>query len=589
MKKIIIPLLFAMLCAVSCINIREEYPEGKVRMEFYAATTRTSLSSANAVLWSANDTLSVFGTADTDNNPFVLTSGSGTASAMFGGTIAAGSSQYWAVYPYNTATSFDSSTSTLTVTLPQTQAYSADGFATATNYMAATSSTPALPFKNLCGLLKFSLTGNTTIDRIVIIDSSGQPLSGTATVIFDSNGTPALTMTESNSLPVIIDCGEGVTLSAAATTFYAVVPPRTFSDGLQIIVTDTSDNAMIHNVAATSVSRAGIRNLGNIDYTLETVVYYGTANCYNRAKSESAQTVQIDITPYGTSESSLYTANAAGSAYQATDATVLWQDTSGLVASAVVSGTTLSVDIAANTAGNALVAILNSSGTILWSFHVWITDSVPSLQTFTGDYSLMDRNLGATSTGDDGFYYQWGRKDPFRTSGYTTTAGTVTVAYTVENPTVFVTSSSVSIGWYVEDYVSLWGNPFGYTALPTILQGTKTIYDPCPEGYQVATPGVYNILSSSNFAWSSSARVATVGGVSVAYPAAGFITVSGTLASQGTSGVYWTNAPYDFYEHVNQIYHLGGATLYFTQSDLAPLDWHNAAAAAPMRCMRTNR
>ena len=71
--------------------------------------------------------------------------------------------------------------------------------------------------------------------------------------------------------------------------------------------------------------------------------------------------------------------------------------------------------------GNALVAVKNSSGQILWSWHLWfVNEEINEI-----DSSLMDRNLGAirsdshTTAYDDrrsltyGLLYQQGRKDPF--------------------------------------------------------------------------------------------------------------------------------------------------------------------------------
>ena len=92
---------------------------------------------------------------------------------------------------------------------------------------------------------------------------------------------------------------------------------------------------------------------------------------------------------------------------------------------------------AGNTDGNAVIAGYNSSGVILWSWHIWVNDSSPAqvanavkYTTYSWDssaihagtrvpgFSFMSCNLGATSTskGDMnafGLYYQWGRKDPF--------------------------------------------------------------------------------------------------------------------------------------------------------------------------------
>lgn len=68
--------------------------------------------------------------------------------------------------------------------------------------------------------------------------------------------------------------------------------------------------------------------------------------------------------------------------------------------------------------GNAVIAARDEAGTILWSWHIWMTDK-PAEQVYNnGAGTMMDRNLGATSaTPDDpgsfGLMYQWGKKDPF--------------------------------------------------------------------------------------------------------------------------------------------------------------------------------
>lgn len=67
--------------------------------------------------------------------------------------------------------------------------------------------------------------------------------------------------------------------------------------------------------------------------------------------------------------------------------------------------------------GNALVALCSGDGEILWSWHIWVTDS-PIEHSSANGLEWMDRNLGALSndSGDianRGMLYQWGRKDPF--------------------------------------------------------------------------------------------------------------------------------------------------------------------------------
>lgn len=67
--------------------------------------------------------------------------------------------------------------------------------------------------------------------------------------------------------------------------------------------------------------------------------------------------------------------------------------------------------------GNALIALCDKAGEILWSWHIWVTDK-PITTSQANGLEWMDRNLGAlNNTPDDlnnrGLLYQWGRKEPF--------------------------------------------------------------------------------------------------------------------------------------------------------------------------------
>ena len=68
--------------------------------------------------------------------------------------------------------------------------------------------------------------------------------------------------------------------------------------------------------------------------------------------------------------------------------------------------------------GNAVIAVRDDLGNILWSWHIWLTDQPQGQEYYNGAGTMMDRNLGATSATPGyvvalGLLYQWGRKDPF--------------------------------------------------------------------------------------------------------------------------------------------------------------------------------
>lgn len=203
----------------------------------------------------------------------------------------------------------------------------------------------------------------------------------------------------------------------------------------------------------------------------------------------------------------------------------------------------VSFEVEAMKEGNMILAGYDAKGEIIWSWHIWLTDEPAMMKS--NSFVVMDRNLGATfapegttePTGTNltetyGFYYQWGRKDPFVVPGtavYKYSGGSFTsvadafileseaaaktVGNSVANPMTYHLASSpvttgngvfagINMSYFVitdddnsadnqcfstmvkpEDRRSLWGysaaSGYGVTT-------TKTMYDPCPPGYMVA-------------------------------------------------------------------------------------------------------
>ncbi len=160
--------------------------------------------------------------------------------------------------------------------------------------------------------------------------------------------------------------------------------------------------------------------------------------------------------------------------------------------------------------GNALVAALDASGTILWSWHIWCTDRPAeySHTNLTGStFTLLDRNLGAISCREEdghdtyGLVYQWGRKDPFvplpEWNGLYETNAADDVDFSVIHPLVPLASASLQGDWGTESNRCLWGNYNPNKHLSAEMIG-KTIYDPCPPGYQVAPSDTWSGINSTN-------------------------------------------------------------------------------------------
>ena len=190
--------------------------------------------------------------------------------------------------------------------------------------------------------------------------------------------------------------------------------------------------------------------------------------------------------------------------------------------------------------GNVGLVAYDVDGEILWTWHIWFTDKPTDL--ITGNYTFMDRNIGATVAPNTsssrlsfanenermatyGFYYQWGRKDPmfgppsynagdesvngkpkssmywvknYNTGAWSSrtdidTASAALIPVVTQNPMVFYKSTTLSgnntCGWFPSTFadgytnVALWG----YAVKDYSIQGqtfSKTMHDPCPPGYR---------------------------------------------------------------------------------------------------------
>lgn len=244
--------------------------------------------------------------------------------------------------------------------------------------------------------------------------------------------------------------------------------------------------------------------------------------------------------------------------------------------------------------GNAVVAIKNASGKILWSWHIWVTDYAP---TFTGPGSFMDRNLGAMSNTPGnpkthGLMYQWGRKDPFPGSTekydgvdptlYTIT-GTINVvvgrvvqsnnlANAFANPLTYYVNSSSPFDWYrtsagAEDN-KLWD--------PTI----KSVYDPCPPGWRVPkTTSVWEGLNNTNYIWNNNTLGRTNESYGGFYPGAGR-RGNDNLSYQfvGNGGRYWSSVANGI--SASALDFDNGSTVYLNPNG------NYRAHAASVRCVR---
>ncbi|MCQ2156210.1 MAG: fibrobacter succinogenes major paralogous domain-containing protein [Bacteroidales bacterium] len=222
-------------------------------------------------------------------------------------------------------------------------------------------------------------------------------------------------------------------------------------------------------------------------------------------------------------------------------------------------------------AGNALIAALDGSGKIIWSWHIWSVSEAFQEQT-AGSTRFMDRNLGALSAYNlsplsGGLFYQGMRKDPFpgvadfrsdalflnTTNWESWSFNTMMDAYDedgiqygtelggVRHPMSFI-SSGAGGDWLLERKDYLWGAQ-GLGSVPVV----KTLYDPCPAGYRLPSisemTSVRDELEAINGAYAGFLSPDK----KLFYPACGRIdpetaVKSAKAYSTKTYGFYWTGS-----------------------------------------------
>ena len=213
-------------------------------------------------------------------------------------------------------------------------------------------------------------------------------------------------------------------------------------------------------------------------------------------------------------------------------------------------------------AGNAVVAVKDADGNILWSWHIWVPATEvaadPAGAAMLGG-TILDRNLGALIApvaGEEaltvealGLYYQWGRKDPFpgpqdfvdypskaKLAGaqFTKDANQRTVEYGIAHPNEYSYGAG-SCDWLAEPIADLWDK-----------EGSKTIYDPCPVGYKVpAYDAELPMWKKTNDNWTFSDNFWMTNSASTSvFPLAGYIDDGNGSFVMKKRTFYWSSKEY---------------------------------------------
>lgn len=523
---------------------------------------------AIAMDWSVGDQIGVFGTGTTSNACFTSTNTYPIRETGFKGTCAMGEKPEYAYYPYNANASDKTA---IPVSIPSVQNYSGVASVAQYDFKAANSFADLddgkyqFNMKQLASLLRLEINLNDI--AALLAEKAVEPASESLksiTLSSDVRMTGDFTcdltkLAGNNALNFSGDAGQtlGLTINfidkpalSGTLVAYAVVAPGA-QKGKTLTCTMIVNDFLSVKLSAQMLCDFDGGKYYTLPLNASVFVNNGAtvedktpadaepvagqpSNCY---MINAAKTYSFNATVIGNGEAGII----ADAGFHTTSASIdpksaklMWEDSEGFISGvSLVKGKVHFT--AEKNVGNAMIAVFDGAGTVLWSWHIWgVGDTMPEDEevssqatisansTLKVKYTVMDRTLGALSkTSYFTTLYQWGRKDPIPNSTVyfvdgqaaeieTTypvhkpgSAADATILTSVQHPECIIDDYSGQAGdWLASDktnnYNLLWGDEntdyLWKKTDPKAGAGwtnAKTIYDPCPSGYRV----------SSKFAW----------------------------------------------------------------------------------------
>ena len=449
MKKIyfyLVSMLVAAVVAVGCTEdiVNDEFQNGNneancemievvadLEVPEYSRTTLTDNGNGGKVMWSESDCIGAINPDGLTVTKCPITSINGTTA-----TFSVPSNTKYAIYPYTEDFRYTSATQfghrlVKEITLDGSKKVFSDNV----DVMFAPLADGNLSFKHLCGYIEVKLKGTGTVKHIALRSNTRKwdALSGLAYIPVSA---PKLGFSTGYKVAfnwIYATCNNIQLSTSEATSFYFVVPPRTYEDLSICVQTDKGSYAITSNNAIT-VNRAKIRPLTaiNIDALNPTsttdLSANGLANCYIVTPSADAKYYSFPAQKL----------NEVEKLAKAKYAHVLWSDHAKIITNVNYDPATGTVSFkyaGGNKEGNVMVSVFDANHNSLWTWHIWCTDQPKVVKVKNANnptnkfHGIMDRNLGATyapttttdaanisaanATASLGLYYQYGRPIPF--------------------------------------------------------------------------------------------------------------------------------------------------------------------------------
>lgn len=442
-----------------------------------------------------------------------------------------------------------------------------------------------LNFKNLTGIIRLKYTPTTASRPISHIGfTADKPLSGKYTIV-DGN---AVTETGKSYQGVVLD-GFSETFTAGGTKyFYLAVPEGSyenftinFSSKDRAIFLGANKAINIYRSQITTIEYAGksldqnaakASNINGTDEDGELVSEWTAttdntpSNCYIVSKFNSSDVAYILTTKGKTTE--YLEGGVAAEVLWETDYTTTPVTRGSIVRAAQYAENRIYLQFPSFPKnGSAVVALRNEVGEIIWSWHIWTT---PQGEPETVQYTktdnthlcyMMDRNLGANGNSKDdnqiqtyGFYYQYGRKDPFVHPSIAVTG--------VQRTAIFNSSTQYSAADGLKNPTTYYGVESNCWA--SDINKFTNESNPCPQGYSIPSMGKNGVPWASSDYFTFSATSSTTKSAweecgwdypvnsqsennTTWFPAPGILTYKGNLAYEGTRTYIWGASKYAYF------------------------------------------
>ena len=224
---------------------------------------------------------------------------------------------------------------------------------------------------------------------------------------------------------------------------------------------------------------------------------YGGGNCYVIPKAtEEGTRFSFDATKEGRTDDPVGTVVKTGKS--ASGAKLVAEDTEGLITDITYENGDIIVTPEVNKTGNAIVAVTDEDGTILWSWHLWVVEDNSFMTDEITKGTIMDRNLGSSGKAtpenkpqNTGLYYQYGRHNPQLVFGDDAINGRKSTKEAIQEPHKFIKGERIGN----KDFLSMWNSSNWFRDISGLWTEDIDKYNPAPIGWTIPASG--NLFFSS--------------------------------------------------------------------------------------------